>query len=135
MAAALQARLAASVEAALTTDVLQDALRSAQASRRIHVRCSSLSHVSELELAVQLLRRKIVVEFVAAGDVLHAPEDASLLSWDNGRVDVAFALRDYAMCPLPMPTAIAQVAPDRDACATLACPHCRRPLSLDVRLG
>ena len=133
MADALNARLAAAVDAALTPDALVDSLRTAQESKRIHARCSSLSNWSELELAVQLLRRKIVAAFVAAGDVPHVPEDASLLSWDNGKVGLALALRDYAECPLPMPTAMAQVAPGRAACATLACPHCRRPLSLNIR--
>ena len=134
MAGALHARLAAAVDAALTPDALVDSLRTAQESKRIHARCASLSNWSELELAVQLLRRKIVAAFVAAGDVPHVPEHAALLAWDNGKVDLALALRDYAVCPLPMPTAMAQVAPGCAACATLACPHCRRPLSLDVRL-
>ena len=134
MGDALNARFAAAMDAALTADALEDSLRTAQESKRIHARCSPLSNWSELELAVQLLRRKIVAAFVAAGDVPHVPEDASLLAWDNGKVGLAVALRDYAECPLPMPTAMAQVAPGRDSCTRLACPHCRRPLSLDIRL-
>ena len=142
MDAALQARLAATLDAALTSDALQHALRCAQAARRMHARSSyngditgeASSHVSDLEMAVQLLRRKIVAEFLVAGHMSQVPDDAALLPWDNDEVIVALALRDYAIFPLRMPTAVAQVAPGRAACARLACPHCRRPLTLDLRL-
>ena len=63
-----------------------------------------------------------------------SPNPPLLLPWGDGKLDIAVAFRDSAICPLRMPTALAQVAPGHAACATLGCPHCRRPLSLDLGL-
>jgi len=138
----------AAVEAVVTSTRLREILLQTHVGRQLAKEVvlpdESPDRTSPLEKAAKELRQRIVAEFLASGDPETETEIPATSTPECPRICapakqtslayVETALQDPAENPLPTRIAEVQVECSSWSVAQLGCPHCRRPLEIDMSL-
>jgi len=139
---------AAAVDAVVTSSCLREILLQThtcgQLARQVVLPNEVPDSTNPLEKAARELRQRIVAEFLATGDIetlievpsISAPERSGIRAAAKpvGLACVETALQDPGEDPLPTRISEVQVECSKCSVAQLGCPHCRRPLEVNMTL-